>query len=68
MVTRSDTQNSTALQDRTQGPTPWNVVLIDDDEHTYEYVIRVLQELFRWDRAKPSRWRRPWTRKAGRCW
>ncbi|MDX2018032.1 MAG: ATP-dependent Clp protease adaptor ClpS [Planctomycetota bacterium] len=52
MVTRSDTQNSTALQDRTQGPTPWNVVLIDDDEHTYEYVIRVLQELFRWDRAK----------------
>lgn len=27
-------------------PVPWNVVLIDDDEHTYEYVIRMMQELF----------------------
>lgn len=25
---------------------PWNVVLLDDDEHTYDYVIRMLQELF----------------------
>jgi ATP-dependent Clp protease adaptor protein ClpS len=27
-------------------PVPWNVVLIDDDEHSYEYVIRMMQELF----------------------
>lgn len=25
---------------------PWNVVLLDDDFHTYEYVIRMMQELF----------------------
>lgn len=27
-------------------PTPWNVVLLDDDDHTYEYVIRLGQTLF----------------------
>ena len=25
---------------------PWNVVLLDDDEHSYEYVIEMLKELF----------------------
>lgn len=25
---------------------PWNVVLLDDDDHTYEYVIRMMQTLF----------------------
>lgn len=25
---------------------PWNVVLLDDDHHTYEYVILMLQRLF----------------------
>lgn len=25
---------------------PWNVVLLDDDDHTYEYVIRLSQQLF----------------------
>ena len=28
-------------------PRHWNVVLLDDDDHTYEYVIRMLGELFR---------------------
>ncbi len=27
-------------------PRQWNVVLIDDDEHSYEYVISMMQELF----------------------
>jgi ATP-dependent Clp protease adaptor protein ClpS len=27
-------------------PTPWNVVLLDDDDHTYEYVIRLGQTVF----------------------
>lgn len=27
-------------------PRAWNVVLLNDEEHTYEYVIRMLQELF----------------------
>lgn len=25
---------------------PWNVVLLDTDDHTYEYVIRMMQNLF----------------------
>lgn len=27
-------------------PRRWNVILIDDDDHTYEYVIRMMIELF----------------------
>lgn len=27
-------------------PVPWNVVLLDDDAHSYEYVIAMVQELF----------------------
>ena len=27
-------------------PVPWNVVLINDEDHTYEYVIRMVQQLF----------------------
>ena len=30
----------------TDEPVQWNVVLIDDDDHTYEYVILMMQELF----------------------
>lgn len=31
---------------RTDQPGPWNVVLLDDDDHSYEYVIAMMQELF----------------------
>jgi ATP-dependent Clp protease adaptor protein ClpS len=27
-------------------PRQWNVVLLDDEDHTYEYVIRMMQGLF----------------------
>jgi len=27
-------------------PVPWNVVLLDDDHHSYEYVIEMMQRLF----------------------
>jgi ATP-dependent Clp protease adaptor protein ClpS len=27
-------------------PKPWNVVLLNDEEHTYEYVIQMMQKLF----------------------
>ena len=27
-------------------PHLWNVVLLDDDHHTYEYVIRMMQNIF----------------------
>lgn len=31
---------------------PYNVILLDDDEHTYEYVIEMLGSLFRYERPK----------------
>lgn len=30
----------------TERPRPWNVVLLDDDDHTYDYVIRLAMDLF----------------------
>ena len=30
----------------TEGLPPYNVVLLDDDEHSFEYVIHMLQKLF----------------------
>ncbi|MBS1876930.1 MAG: ATP-dependent Clp protease adaptor ClpS [Acidobacteria bacterium] len=33
----------------------YNVVLIDDDEHTYEYVIEMLQKLFFYSKADAFR-------------
>lgn len=30
----------------TRTPVPWNVVLLNDESHTYEYVIRMMQRLF----------------------
>jgi len=32
--------------EKTKQPWLWNVVLLDDDEHSYEYVITLAQELF----------------------
>lgn len=32
---------------KTEEPRPWNVVLLDDDEHSYEYVMAMVQELFK---------------------
>jgi ATP-dependent Clp protease adaptor protein ClpS len=29
-------------EQKTQGQPPYNVVLLDDDEHSYEYVIHML--------------------------
>jgi ATP-dependent Clp protease adaptor protein ClpS len=30
----------------TDQPVPWNVVLLDDDFHTYDYVIEMMQKIF----------------------
>lgn len=41
-------RTSTAVAERTESKQlpPWNVVLLNDEEHTYEYVIRMVQQLF----------------------
>ena len=37
----------TELQERkTEGLPPYNVVLLDDDDHSYEYVILMLKKVF----------------------
>jgi ATP-dependent Clp protease adaptor protein ClpS len=37
---------------RTKTQPPYNVVLLDDDDHTYEYVVEMLQKLFGHSRAE----------------
>ncbi len=37
---------SDASRPRHQLLPPWNVVLLDDDHHTYEYVVEMLARLF----------------------
>lgn len=34
------------VQHQSQPMPPWNVVLLDDNDHTYEYVIEMLHRLF----------------------
>ncbi len=34
---------------------PYNVVLLDDDDHTYDYVVRMLGDLFGYSREKAFR-------------
>lgn len=39
-------------EERTKKQPPYNVVLLNDDDHTYEYVITMLQQLFGYPREK----------------
>jgi ATP-dependent Clp protease adaptor protein ClpS len=39
-------------EERTKRQPPYNVVLLNDDDHTYEYVITMLQQLFGYPREK----------------
>lgn len=45
MATQTQTRTDPKPADTSQ-PKWWNVVLLDDDEHSYDYVIRMMQELF----------------------
>src|SRR4051794_5089812 len=40
------------LEEQTRRQPPYNVVLLNDDDHTYEYVITMLQQLFGYPREK----------------
>src|SRR6266480_4612382 len=39
-------------EQKTKRQPPYNVVLLNDDDHTYEYVIGMLQQLFGFPREK----------------
>src|SRR2546428_8151695 len=52
-LTRPDTR--TSPEEKTDRPWLWNVVLINDEEHTYDYVIRMVQELFAYDQTRAFR-------------
>jgi ATP-dependent Clp protease adaptor protein ClpS len=39
-------------EEKTRRQPPYNVVLLDDDDHTFEYVITMLQQLFGYPREK----------------
>jgi ATP-dependent Clp protease adaptor protein ClpS len=40
------TRERTDTEPHTDEPIMWHVVLLDDDDHTYEYVMAMMQELF----------------------
>jgi ATP-dependent Clp protease adaptor protein ClpS len=42
----------TREEHKTKRQPPYNVVLLDDDFHTFEYVITMLQQLFGYPREK----------------
>jgi ATP-dependent Clp protease adaptor protein ClpS len=44
--TREKPKTSTRPEQETQTPWLWRVVLLDDDDHSYEYVIEMMQKVF----------------------
>ncbi len=58
MVDAASGQSGTQLlpaEGKTRPAPQWHVVLLDDDDHTYEYVIEMLMKLFNHD--KPTAFR-----------
>ena len=45
-MTSPTTRPAQEKEQRTEGLPPYNVVLLDDDEHSFEYVIYMLKKLF----------------------
>jgi len=45
-MTGTITQPREKKEQKTKGPPPYNVVLLDDDAHSFEYVVRMLKTLF----------------------
>lgn len=45
-MSTTQTAPRTATRPEVKKPWLWNVVLLDDDDHSYEYVISLAQELF----------------------
>ena len=45
-MTSTVTRPREKTEQKTKGQPPYNVVLLDDDVHSFEYVIRMLKTLF----------------------
>ena len=45
-------EEMTETETRTRRQPPYHVVLLNDDDHTYDYVIRMLKELFGYPEEK----------------
>jgi ATP-dependent Clp protease adaptor protein ClpS len=45
-ITTLPARPDTELEERTRRQPPYNVILLDDDHHTFEYVIIMLHQLF----------------------
>ena len=45
-MTETITRPVETEEQRTEGLPPYNVVLLDDDDHSYEYVILMLKKVF----------------------
>jgi ATP-dependent Clp protease adaptor protein ClpS len=45
-MTNTIAQPREKREQKTQGMPPYNVVLLDDDEHSFEYVIHMLGKIF----------------------
>ncbi len=45
-MTSTKTRQAEEKKQKTEGLPPYNVVLLDDDEHSFEYVIYMLKKLF----------------------
>ena len=46
MMTDTTTQPLEKREQKTERLPPYNVILLDDDEHSFEYVIHMLKTLF----------------------
>ncbi len=44
--TRTEPRSSTAVETRTKKLPPYNVVILNDEEHSYDYVVELLTKLF----------------------
>jgi ATP-dependent Clp protease adaptor protein ClpS len=51
-VEKAEPSKNTKPRNQTDRLPPYNVVLLDDDHHTYEYVIEMLGKIFGYDKQK----------------
>jgi ATP-dependent Clp protease adaptor protein ClpS len=45
-MTSTTTRPQEKREQKTEGLPPYNVVLLDDNDHSYEYVVRMLNKVF----------------------